>query len=255
MVAFSLGDLLGVRSWLGHPFAWLVMAFCLWMLVDAIRRAEWWWVLFIVLFPFVNAILYYLLVYRTAAPNTRGLTLLGSHDRKRIRELQAQIHHLDKAHHHLELADIYLRQGKLDLAEGSYRAALARDPADTDTRAHLGQCLLRLRRPAEARPLLDSVCAADPKHDYGNTLMTLAETCAMLGDKGAAIALWKRVLENHSYARAHVQLAELYLEQRQPDLARAELTEVLTDAAHAPKFDRRRDRLWINRAKRLLNRV
>jgi hypothetical protein len=255
MPGFLLTYLPDLSSWLSNPLAWLALAFSLWMLVDAIRRAEWLWVIFIVIFPLINAILYYFLVYRTAAPATRGFELPGSYDRHRIKELQAQIHHLDKAHHHSQLGDIYFQQGKFDWAEASYHAALERDPTDADTRAHLGQCLLRQKRPAEAGPLLESVCAEDPKHDYGHTLMALAETLAEVGDKDAAIDVWKRVLENHSYARARVQLAELYAERNQLDLARAELTEVLTDAAHAPKFDRKRERLWISRAKKLLGRV
>jgi len=255
MPGFWLNDLLDFSSWLGNPLAWLVVAFWVWMLVDAIRRAEWLWVVFIVIFPLINAVLYYFLVYRTAAPATRGFELPGSYDRHRIKELQTQIHHLDKAHHHSLLGDIYFQQGKLDLAEASYRAALERDPTDADTRAHLGQCLLRQKRSADARPLLESVCEENPRHDYGHTFMALAETLAALGEKHAAIKVWKQVLENHSYARARVQLAELYAEQNQLDLARAELTEALTDAAHAPKFDRKRDRLWISRAKKLLDQV
>ena len=50
---------------------------------------------------------------------TRGFELPGAHRRKRIKELQAKIHHLDKAHHYFELGDIYFQQGKLDKAEAA----------------------------------------------------------------------------------------------------------------------------------------
>jgi len=126
-----------IEYWLGNPASWLFLAFHLWMLVDAIRREEWVWALFIFVFPVINAVLYFFLVYRAAAPATRGFELPGAYDRRRIKELQAQIHHLDKAHHHSQLGDIYFHQGKLDKAETSYRAALERDPEDIDTRAHL----------------------------------------------------------------------------------------------------------------------
>ena len=66
----------------------------------------------------------------------------------------------------------------------AYRAAMERDPQDIDTRAHLGQCLLREKRPAEARPLLEGVIAENPKHDYGHTMMALAETLTALGETG-----------------------------------------------------------------------
>jgi tetratricopeptide (TPR) repeat protein len=131
---------------------WLLLViFQIWMLVHAIRQREWLWAVLIFIFPLINAVLYFFLVYRNTASSgpTRGFELPGAQNRKRIKELQAQIHHLDKAHHHSQLGDVYFQQGKLDLAEASYRAALERDPQDLDTRAHLGpvarNSLLRAR--------------------------------------------------------------------------------------------------------------
>src|SRR5205823_748448 len=169
-------------------------------------------------------------VYRASPSATRGFELPGAHRRQRIKELKAQIYHLDKAHHYSQLGDVYFQQGKLTEAETNYRAALERDPEDLDTRAHLGQCLLRQKKPAEARPLLEGVCAENPKHDYGYSLMALAETMAALGETDAAIMMWQRVTESHAYPRARVQLAELFLAKKQPELARVQLQEVLADA-------------------------
>jgi len=222
-----------------------------------VRRQEWIWAVFIVISFGLTALIYYFLVYRAAAaPSvTRGFELPGAHSRRRIKELQAQIYHLDKAHHHSQLGDIYFQQGKLDQAEACYRAALDRDPRDIDTRAHLGQCLLRRKRAAEARPLLEGVATENPKHDYGYTLMALAETLAALGETDAALQMWQRVTAEHSYARAKVQLAELYLAKNQPELARAELKDVVADDAHAPAFQRKRDRVWVWRAKILMRKL
>src|SRR5690349_19371542 len=161
---------------LRSPVFWIGTIFQIWMLIDAVRQREWMWVVVILVFPGFGSLLYFFNVYRGSGGAMRGFELPGAHSRKRIKELQAQIHHLDKAHHHSQLADIYFQQGKLKDAEASYRAALERDPQDEDTRAHLGQCLLRQNRPQEALPLLEAVGNANPKHDYGHTLMALAET-------------------------------------------------------------------------------
>jgi tetratricopeptide (TPR) repeat protein len=222
------------------------------MLIDAVRRREWIWALFIAIGMGLAALFYYFMVYRAAPSATRGFELPGAHDRRRIKELQAQIHHLDKPHHHSQLGDIYFQQGKLVKAEACYRAALERDPQDIDTRAHLGQCLLRQNKAAEARPLLEGVVAENPKHDYGYSLMALAETLSALGEKNAATGIWKQVTERHSYPRAKVQLAELYAASGQPDLARPELKDVIADDEHAPAFQRARDRIWVRRARRVL---
>ncbi|MFO1476460.1 MAG: tetratricopeptide repeat protein [Verrucomicrobiota bacterium] len=241
--------------WFSSPVWLIVGAFQLWMFIDAVRQGEWVWAIFIWVFPGLNAMLYYFLVYRSSAAAARGFQLPGAADRRRIRELQAQIHHLDKAHHHYQLGDIYFQQGKFPKAEACYRASLEREPDDIDARAHLGQCLLRQNRAAEARPLLEGVVAQNPKHDYGYTLMALAECLAALGDKPGALKLWQEVTASHSYPRAKVQLAELYIDSGQPRLARAELQEVVADDVHAPAFQRRRDRVWIRRARSLLRKL
>ena len=255
LLASLISDLANWQFLLTNPAFLVMTVFQLWMLIDAVRREEWIWAVFIFIGFGLSALLYFFLVYRAAPSATRGFELPGAHHRRRIKELEAQIHHLDKAHHHSQLGDIYFQRGKLDKAEACYRAALERDPTDIDTRSHLGQCLLRKKKPQEARPLLEQVCVENPKHDYGHSMMALAETQVALGEIDTAIASWKRVLEDHSYARARVQLAELYLQNQKRDLARAELIEVVADDAHAPAFQRRRERVWVRKAKALKRKI
>jgi len=253
MFAIFLTDLL---FYLGNPLGWLLIAFSLWMLVDAFRREEWMWVLFMFLFPVFNAILYFFLVYRGApAAYSGGFHLPGQHKRERIAELEKQIHLLDKAHHHLELADIQFQRGKFKLAEESYLRALEREPQDIDARAHYGQCLLRLNRASEARAYLEDVCVENPKHDYGYSLMALAEARAALGDADGAIAIWEQVVTQHSYARARAQLAELLAAKGQTERARKFAEEVLFEDKVAPEYQRKQERPWVARAKKLLKRL
>jgi hypothetical protein len=239
-----------------NPWVGIVaFLFWLWMLVDAIRRGEWLWAVFMFLFPGLTTLFYFFLVYRAAASATRGFELPGASSRRRIKELEDLIHNLDKAHHYLELGDIYFQKGNLSRAEECYRASLEREAQDIDARAHLGQCLLRQKRAGEARPILQQVCAEHPSHDYGHSLMAYAETLASLGETDNAIAVWKQVLQDHTYARARVQLGELYLATNQPELAAAEFREAISDDRHAPGYQRKRDRVWIRRAKRLSRRA
>ncbi|MGA2788270.1 MAG: tetratricopeptide repeat protein [Verrucomicrobiota bacterium] len=255
MFASLITDALNPEYLIHNPLLLLLFAFQLWMFVDAVRRQEWLWAVFIFIGFGLSAVLYYFFVYRAVPSATHGFELPGAHSRRRIKELQAQIHHLDKAHHHSQLGDIYFQQGKLDQAGACYRAALERDPQDLDTRAHLGQCLLRQKRAAEARPLLEGVIAENPKHEYGYTMMALAETLSALGETGAALKIWQQVTSEHSYARAKVQLSELYLARNQPDLARTEMRDVISDDLHAPAFQRKRDRVWVWRAKSLMRKL
>ena len=156
----------------------------------------------------------------------------------------------------LQLGDVYFRKGKFcRRREKCYRAALERDPKDIDARAHLGQCLLRMKRPAEARPWLEGVMLEKPDHDYGHTMMALAETLGALGETDNALLYWQHITKSHFYPRAKVQLAEIYAAKKQPDLARAELKEVLNDDPHTPAYQRQRDRVWVRRAKALMGQL
>jgi len=251
---FAVLNPFDIDLYLQRPWLLIYVAFWLWMLVDALRREEMMWALLIFFFN-LPAIFYFFLVYRAQPSATRGFELPGAYKRGRIKELQAHIHHLDKAHHHAELGDIYFQQGKLDEAEKSYRAAVERDGTDPDFQAHLGQCLLRQGKPAEAAPLLEAVVRQNPQQDYGHSLMAYAETLAKLGRKDEALATWQRVLENHGYARARVQLSELYIDRGEKDLARKELNDLLADEAHGPAFQKQRDKVWLKRARVLLKQI
>jgi hypothetical protein len=255
MLASLISDVLNFDYLIHNPWWLVAFAFQLWMFVDALRRQEWFWAVFIFIGFGFSAVLYFFFVYRAAPSATRGFELPGTQSRQRIKELQAQIHHLDNAYHHFQLGDVYFQRGKLAEAEKCYRAALERDPHDLDTRAHLGQCLLRQKRFVDARPLLEGVCRENPKHDYGHSLMAFAETLTALGETDAAFNIWQQVTAGHSYPRAKVQLAELYVAKNQPDLARAELKDVVNDDLHAPAFQRKRDRVWVWRAKSLLRKL
>ncbi len=253
MLASIFSYLSDPEIWFSHPGIILYGLFNLWMLVDAIRRKEYVWA--ILIFIGLGSIWYFFYVFRNSSSPTSGFELPGAHNRKRIKELQAQIHHLDKAHHYFQLGDIYFQQGKLALAESAYRAALEREPRDIDARAHLGQCLLRLKRPAEAKPLLEGVVAENARHDYGYSMMALAETQASLGEQQQAIQTLLKVTETNSYPRAKVQLAELYSATGKNALAQAELKDVLADDVHAPAFQRKRDRVWVRRARSLSSKI
>ena len=239
-----------------NPVVVVLFLFNLWMFIDAIRREEWLWAVFIFVFPVINAILYFFLVYRASRPvNAPTFELPGAGQRRRIKELQDQIHHLDKAHHHSQLADVYFAQGKLADAEKEYLLALERDSEDVDTIAHYGQCLLRLNRPKEARAVLEKVIQQNPEHEYGSTLMMFAEALGQLGEKEAAIQSWRKVLERHGYAQAKVHLARLLIEKGDKETARRELQEVIADAGHGPAFQRKREKAWAKEAASLLKTI
>jgi hypothetical protein len=76
-----------------------------------------------------------------------------------------------------------------------------------------------------------------------------------LGEKDAAIAAWRKVLETHGYAQAKVQLAKLLIGKGDKETARRDLQEVISDAGHGPAFQRKREKAWAKEAASLLKTI
>jgi len=252
-LAYIFPDL---RVLLSNPLFLILVGFQIWMTVDAVRRQEWIWAVFNFIFP-LSAILYFFLVYRTMRAMEGGPAFEwpGAAERERIKQLEDQIHHLDKAHHHAELGEIYQKQGKLDKALASFEAAYARDAEDPDILNAYGQCLIELNEPEKAVPLLEKVIHEDPKFDYGTAMMGLARAYALLNQIEKAQLALEKVLETQTYAEARVQLAEIYLKIGRQDDARYQLSEVIEDDKHAPHFVQKKDRVWTRKARQLLDQL
>jgi hypothetical protein len=85
--------------------------------------------------------------------------------------------------------------------------------------------------------------------------MAWAETLAKLGRPDEAIRAWQQVLQEHGYARARVQLAELFIKRGDKEAARKDLAELMADEEHAAAFQRKKDKPWIKRANALLKEI
>jgi len=246
-----------VRDLLTNPFFLILTAFQIWMLVDAVRREEWLWAALIFFFGAFSAMFYFFMVYRVAraVEGTPSFEWPGAAERERIKQLQDQIHHLDKAHHHAELGGVFLKQGKLDKALECYQAAYERDPDDIDILSAYGRCLIKLNEPDKAINLLDKVIAEDQRHEYGVTLMALAEACLLLNQTERAQKALEQVLQHQTYAEARVMLAEIYLQNDRKDDAKHQLEEVIEDDKHAPAFVKKKDRVWSRKASQMLQQI
>src|SRR6266536_5788648 len=96
-LASLISDLANWQFLLTNPAFLLMTAFQVWMFVDAVRREEWIWAVFIFIGFGVSALLYFFLVYRAVPSATRGFELPGAPDRRRIKQREAHSHPLAKA--------------------------------------------------------------------------------------------------------------------------------------------------------------
>jgi adenylate cyclase len=128
---------------------------------------------------------------------------------------------------HLHLGLLLAQRGDSEAALASGRRALALAPGRADLRVWFGSLLLLLDRNEEAVPLLKSVTRLDPGLRYMH-LFQLALAYRRLGRVDEAIAKHRECLQvNPDFFGAHMNLAAIHAEQGAPNLARAELAEVL----------------------------
>lgn len=246
-----------VRNLLTNPVFLILTGFQIWMLVDAVRREEWLWAAMLLFFGHFTALFYFFMVYRVAraSEGSPSFEWPGSAERERIEQLQDQIHHLDKAHHHAELGNIYVKQGKFDKALECYEAAYERDADDIDILGAYGRCLIKMNEPEKAIALLEKVAAEDPRHEYGVTLMALAQAYLLQNQTEPAQKALEQVLQHQTYAEARVMLAEIYLKIDRKDDAKHQLEEVIEDDKHAPSFVKKKDRVWSRKASQMLQHI
>ena len=64
--------------------------------------------------------------------------------------------------------------------------------------------------------------------------------------------IWEQVVSQHSYARARTQLAELLAAKGHAARARQLAEEVIAEDKHTPKYQRRQEKPWVSRAKKLM---
>lgn len=250
---------------LQNLFQLAFLLFQVWMFIDALRRGEIIWALFIGLFLLWNrggvglsAFLYFFLVYRQnpqpILPKME-ISIPALDQKRRIAALEAQIEAMDKPHHHAELAQIYLERGKLPQAEQAFKKAIEGDPDDLDFQAQFGICLSQQERPEEAEAQLRKVVAQEPDHGFGQTQMLLANCLQQQKKFEEATEAWEAVLKQHSYAEARVKLAQLKLQLNAPDRAKALLGAVISDNELAPDYQRKQEREWVNQARATLKKL
>ncbi|HTS19333.1 MAG TPA: tetratricopeptide repeat protein [Verrucomicrobiae bacterium] len=238
--------------WLGATVGFVIFALQIWMIIDCVVNGnEWYWILVILMLgPVGVAIYFFACKYRTSrAERSLSKRFL---QRRRIRELQAKIYHLDKGYHFSELGDIYREQHKWALAEAAYRSALEREPDMLDARAYLGFVLLAQNRADDAWKFLEPAFQQQPGFKSGELLWQCARCQAARGQQAAARELYERLLAAHGYFEAHYEYTVLLDRLGERDKAIASARELVEDVKHAPRFHQRASRPWGRRARRFL---
>lgn len=217
------------------------------------RRPDWWWLLVIIFaWPPLGAIVYLLV---EALPDTRdlsGQSFRGFSRRKRIRELEALVRVNRAVGNFEELGDLYMDDGRLREARAAFDQSIALGSRTIDPFYRRGVCALFLGDPQAAIPDLERAVHEDPEYDFHRAAGLLAHAYALTGQKDRADALFRESLKLSTLSETYLNYADLLAREGRAAAAREWARKVLEKAPGMPGYQRRRERPWFRRARKLL---
>jgi tetratricopeptide (TPR) repeat protein len=170
--------------------------------------------------------------------------------RREEEDLHRKIAHLDKAHHMLQLGSTLLRQGRVRKAAEWLQRAVEKEPDLLEAQYRLALCRYELGDYPAAAELLEAVHATKPQHDYGLADLRLAQSQQNLGNRERAEEVYETLLRFYpGQPEGSYHYAVLKAEQNETERARQLMQDVIFSVRHSPRFQRRRNRHWLLKAK------
>ncbi len=252
-----MGSILSLLSMSFGCFGFLPLLFAGAALIDAFRvRADWYWFMIILAFPIVGSIVYFVVV-RSPLLSGRSAAMMSPtaarrlQARRRLRVLQVQLSHWRGPAVLAEAGEELVVLGKPQEAEAHLRESRDNGGAVEDVNLPLAQALEMQGRWAEAVPLLEELCKAEPDARLGQGPLHLGRCLDEAGRKDEAEAVLRKVLERRTVIEAQVRLARILLLQGRKEEGGRLAAEVLTDAKLLPRYLKREHGPWIRAAGRL----
>lgn len=218
------------------------------------RRPDTYW-LFIILFLGPLGTLVYLIVEALPDLGLLSGTFKGFPRRKRIAQLNLEIHDNPSMGNFEELGDLLMDEGKLAQARAAYDKAIAARSTTLDCFYRRGVCALLLGDAAAALPDLEMTVQKDPGHDFFRAAGLLGNAYAQTGQKEKADAMFQKAIERSTLSETFLNYADFLAATGRNAEARSFARKVLDKKPTMPGYLRRRERPWFRRASSLLKRI
>jgi hypothetical protein len=218
------------------------------------RRPDTYWI-FIILFLGPPGALIYLFVEALPDLGLLRQTFKGFPRRKRIAQLDLEIHDNPSSGNFEELGDLLMDEGKLKAARAAYDQAIAKRSTTLDCFYRRGVCALLLGDAAAALPDLEMAVQKDAGHDFYRAAGLLAHAYAETGQKEKADAMFRQAIERSTLSETYLNYADFLALQGRNAEARNWARKVLDKKPTMPRYLQRRERPWFRRASALLKRV
>jgi hypothetical protein len=218
------------------------------------KRPDTFWLWIIIIGGFIGALAYFLIEGMPDLENI-GRSLKGPGRRKRIRELRAIVLDNPSAGNFEELGELLLQEKRYAEARDAYDRALAARTDSIDPFYRRAQALFQLREYEAAERDLKHVTTADPKYDYSNAFCLYARTLGRLGRTSEALAAFEQLVERSHSAETLYAAAAFFADNGREAAARDLVQNVIAREVTMPRYQKRRDRIWLRRAKALGRRL
>ncbi len=230
-------------------YFYLLLAFGVWMLVDAYRRraALHWY--FVILFVPFGALIYFFFVklrdFRPAEPRQAserpdaGSRMSSPSILPTERDLQR--------------ADALEAEERYGEASILYEAQLERDPKDLRALHGLGRCRLGQNRTAEAVELFERLLLLDREYANYSAALDYADALWAAGQRQDTVELLENMANVTGRINHRLALAHYLIESGRKVEARREIERALSEHSAAPAEVQRRGRSWAERAQKMLS--
>jgi hypothetical protein len=218
------------------------------------RRPDTYWLYIILFLGPIGALVY---IFAEIVPDISLLnqSFKGISRRKRIAALELMIRDNPSAGNYEELGELLMEEGKLVQARDAFDKAIGARSNTLDCFYRRGVCAALLGDAAGALPDLEKVVAKEPNYDFNRGAGLLAQAYAQTGQKDQAEALFRRVTVTSTLSETYLNFADLLASEGRHAEARQWAQKVLDKEPTMPRYLRRRERPWSQRARKTLKRL
>ncbi len=243
---------MGLLTHLFYPWGLLLQAGAIIHFIR--RRPDTYWLYIILFLGPIGAIVY---LFAEVFPDAGLLnqSFKGISRRKRIAALELTIRDNPSAGNYEELGELCMDDGQLQRAREAFDKAIAARLNTLDCFYRRGVCAVLLGDAVAALPDLEKVVAKEPNYDFNRAPALLAHAYALTGDNEKAEALFRRVTAVSTLSETYLNFADFLASTGRYAEAREWAQKVLDKEPTMPRYLRRRERPWSQRARKILKRV
>ena len=240
---------------------WLIsIAIQVFFIVHVFKRGrEYWWILIILIFPYVGSLVYFFVEYLPDMQQNPNMRKKGDqlgkmiNPKKEINRLQRELQISNSFKNKKLLADAYKEAGMYDEAIPLYQNCLQGIyENDASTLEGLGFAHFSKGEFEEAKKYLTTLREVHGERHSQEANLLLARTLEELGETEDALKSYEDCVKGYSGDEARYRYAMFLKKTGKVEEAREIFFKILNEASLAPKYYRKAQKKWLDLSKREL---